>query len=47
MHTYKHTTIGFERDIQAMPEAYEYSLSFFRRFYRPDNTIGAVRRRPS
>lgn len=39
VHTYKHTTIGFERDIRAMPEAYEYSLSFFRRFYRPDNTV--------
>jgi len=39
VHTYKHTTIGFEADIKAMPEAYEYSLSFFRRFYRPDNIV--------
>ena len=38
-HTYKHTTIGFERDIQAMPEGYEYSKDFFRRFYRPDNVV--------
>ena len=38
-HTYKHTTIGFEADIQRMPERYEYSRSFFQRFYRPDNTI--------
>jgi zinc protease len=39
VHTYKHTTIGFETDIKAMPEAYEYSLSFFRRFYRPENVV--------
>jgi zinc protease len=39
VHTYKHTTIGFEADIKAMPEAYEYSLSFFRRFYRPENVV--------
>ncbi|NLF68116.1 MAG: insulinase family protein [Candidatus Anammoximicrobium sp.] len=39
VHTYKHTTIGFEADIKAMPDAYEYSLSFFRRFYRPENVV--------
>jgi zinc protease len=38
-HPYKHTTIGFEADIKRMPEAYEYSLSFFRRFYRPENVV--------
>ena len=38
-HTYKHTTIGFERDIKKMPEQYEYSLSFFDRYYRPDNIV--------
>jgi len=38
-HTYKHTTIGFEQDIKAMPTMYEYSLSFFHRYYRPDNCI--------
>src|SRR5262249_10175458 len=38
-HTYKHTTIGFEADIQKMPEQYEYSKSFFRRFYRPENVV--------
>ncbi len=38
-HTYKHTTIGFPEDIKAMPGYYDYSLSFFQRFYRPDNTI--------
>ena len=36
-HTYKHTTIGFLDDIKAMPGYYEYSLSFFDRFYRPEN----------
>ncbi len=39
VHTYKHTTIGFEPDIKAMPEAFEYSKSFFSRFYRPDNIV--------
>ena len=38
-HTYKHTTIGFEADIRAMPEGFEYSRSFFRRFYRPENCV--------
>ena len=38
-HTYKHTTIGFERDIKAMPQQFEYSLTFFRRFYRPENVV--------
>jgi zinc protease len=39
VHTYKHTTIGFEADIKAMPDAYDYSLSFFKRFYRPENVV--------
>ncbi len=39
VHTYKHTTIGFEEDIKRMPELYEYSLSFFRRYYRPENVV--------
>jgi len=37
-HTYGHTTMGFLEDIKAMPEAYDYSLQFFNRFYRPENT---------
>jgi zinc protease len=37
-HTYGHTTIGYLADIQAMPDKYEYSRAFFRRFYTPDNT---------
>lgn len=39
VHTYKHTTMGFEADIKAMPEAYDYSISFFNRFYRPENVV--------
>lgn len=38
-HTYKHTTIGFEEDIKAMPTMYDYSISFFNRYYRPENVI--------
>jgi zinc protease len=38
-HTYKHTTIGFVRDIERMPEQYAYSKTFFQRFYRPENVV--------
>ena len=38
-HTYRHTTIGFEEDVRAMPNAYEYSTSFYERFYRPENVV--------
>jgi zinc protease len=38
-HTYEHTTMGFLDDIKAMPGYYEYSLSFFDRFYRPENVV--------
>jgi zinc protease len=41
-HTYKHTTIGFEADIAAMPGKYEYSKGFFQRFYRPENVCIVV-----
>lgn len=37
-HTYAHTTIGYKSDIIAMPNEYEYSKEFFKRWYRPDNT---------
>lgn len=37
-HTYKHTTMGFIRDIEDMPNQYEYSREFFKRWYRPENT---------
>lgn len=36
-HTYKHTTIGFLKDIEAMPQQFSYSRQFFDRYYRPDN----------
>jgi zinc protease len=38
-HTYGHTTMGFERDIAAMPTLYDYSKEFFKRYYRPENTV--------
>ena len=42
VHTYKHTTIGFEADIKAMPEQFDYSKGFFQRFYRPENVVVVV-----
>ncbi|MBN2090127.1 insulinase family protein [candidate division KSB1 bacterium] len=38
-HTYRHTTIGFRQDVEAMPTMYDYSRSFFNRYYRPENVI--------
>ncbi len=38
-HTYKHTVIGFGEDVDAMPGMYEYSKSFYDRYYRPENCI--------
>ena len=38
-HTYKHTTMGFIADIEAMPEQLEYSSGFFDRWYRPEKTV--------
>jgi zinc protease len=38
-HTYKHTTMGFVEDIKDMPNQYEYSKSFFDRYYRPENCV--------
>jgi zinc protease len=38
-HTYGHTTIGYLRDIEAMPTRFEYARRFFRRYYTPDNTF--------
>lgn len=35
-HTYKHTTMGFIADIEAMPEQFDYSRTFFERWYRPE-----------
>jgi len=36
-HTYKHTTMGFLKDIEDMPNQFQYSREFFHRWYRPDN----------
>ncbi|MEW5977596.1 MAG: pitrilysin family protein [Acidobacteriota bacterium] len=37
-HTYKHTTMGFLADIEDMPNQFEYSRTFFDRWYRPEYT---------
>ncbi len=36
--TYRHTTMGFIKDIENMPNEYEYSKVFFQRWYRPQFT---------
>jgi len=41
-HTYSHTTMGYLKDIQDMPNQYDYSLEFYRRFYRPEYTTITV-----
>ncbi|WNG45264.1 insulinase family protein [Archangium minus] len=38
-HTYGHTTLGYYDDIKAMPQAYQYSRTFFERWYTPDNVL--------
>lgn len=37
-HTYAHTTMGFIKDIEDMPNQYQYSLDFYSRYYRPEYT---------
>jgi zinc protease len=37
--TYKHTVIGFLKDIEDMPNQFNYSRTFFDRFYRPENCV--------
>jgi len=37
-HTYKHTTMGFLADIEDMPNQFDYSRTFFERWYRPEYT---------
>ncbi len=50
-HTYKHTTMGFLRDIEMMPDQMEYSRTFFDRWYRPEKTavilVGDVEPEPA
>lgn len=41
-HTYKHTTMGFLADIEDMPNQFEYSKTFFQRWYRPGYTTVVV-----
>jgi zinc protease len=41
-HTYKHTTMGFLKDIEDMPNQYDHSLAFFERWYRSDNAVLVV-----
>ncbi len=38
VHTYKHTTMGFLKDIEDMPNQHQYSLEFYGRYYRPEYT---------
>jgi zinc protease len=37
-HTYSHTTMGFIKDIEDMPNQYGYSWDFYKRYYRPEYT---------
>ena len=41
-HPYGHTTLGLLADIQEMPNHYDYSLEFYDRYYRPNNSIIVV-----
>ncbi|CAM2006263.1 M16 family metallopeptidase [Acanthopleuribacter pedis] len=38
-HTYRHTTMGFLKDIKDMPNQFEYSREFFKRYYRPEKIV--------
>jgi zinc protease len=38
-HTYGHTTLGYYDDVKAMPQAYQYSRTFFERWYTPDTVL--------
>jgi zinc protease len=38
-HSYKHTTLGYLKDILDMPNQFEYSQLYQKRFYAPDNSI--------
>ncbi|MDQ2869218.1 MAG: insulinase family protein [Acidobacteriota bacterium] len=41
-HTYRHTTMGYIKDIEDMPNQFEYSKTFFKRWYRPAYTTVIV-----
>ncbi|MCA9793692.1 MAG: insulinase family protein [Candidatus Eremiobacteraeota bacterium] len=38
-HTYEHTTMGFLEDIKNFPNLYDYSQTFFARYYRPEYAV--------
>ena len=38
-HSYKHTTLGYLKDILDMPNQFEYSQLYKKRFYAPDNSV--------
>jgi zinc protease len=40
--TYKHTTMGFRKDVEDMPNQFDYSRQFFDRYYRPEYTTVVV-----
>jgi len=37
VHTYQHTTMGYLKDIEAMPDQMDYARTFFDRWYRPEH----------
>lgn len=37
-HPYAHTTLGYIKDIEDMPNQYDYSWQFYHRYYRPEYT---------
>src|SRR5439155_26089870 len=41
-HTYNHTPMGFIKDIEDMPNQFDYSRTFFEHWYRPENTTVIV-----
>ena len=41
-HTYKHTTMGLIKDVEDMPNQYDYGIEFFQRYYRPEYTTIVV-----
>jgi zinc protease len=42
VHPYRHTTMGFLKDIEDMPSQFAYSKTFFARWYRPEHTTIVV-----
>lgn len=38
-HSYKHSTLGYLQDILDMPNQFEYSQLYKKRFYAPDNSV--------